>query len=126
VDIRCDKGAYVGILKILDFDLLQPFVVNTKTDFKNFCNKLKGFNEISKTFFFENFCFFNNNNNENKNLKVEIETLKNQLLLKIKKLLNLFVLQDVDDNEILLSGFFLNFFFLLVQIKLMFYTFIFL
>jgi hypothetical protein len=99
VDIRCDKGAYAGLLPVHEWDVMQPLVM-TAQEFDKARSRLSGnFTEMTKTYTFASVGVTDNSSsNGNGN------TCEEELLQIIKRALNVFVVQGAGVGELLFSG----------------------
>lgn len=93
VDIRCDQGAYVGLLVINDWDLLLPFTT-TSSEFEVQRKRLGGFNEIVKAYPTSAFQFSNEDIADN-----ELE-----LISRVKKVVNVYLVQGAGVGELMFAG----------------------
>ena len=97
VDIRSDRGAYVGLLTIFDWDIITPCSISSH-EFESARKKLVGFNEVSKSFALDALhipahCKISDS------ADVEIE-----LISRVKRLFNMHLVQGAGVGELMFAG----------------------
>jgi hypothetical protein len=94
IDIRCDKGVFVGVLSLYNWDSIQPRVMHSG-DFETLRGRLGGFSEVCKTAKFE---------------ELGLHLLKEQgdkeleLLRRVNCTLNMYLVQGVGLGELMFAG----------------------
>lgn len=91
IDIRSDKGAYVGMLAPDAWDLLSP-VLMTCAEFDQYRRRFTGLCEASKTFPASTVAMVGGMNAEE------------ELIIRVKKMLNVYVVQGAGGGELLFAG----------------------
>ena len=98
-DIRCDKGAYVGLLLINDWDLLQPLCMSSE-DFESLRARLGGFGELSKTQNITTLGLQQQKLQQNSyNYGIE-----NEIVRKVQDILNIYLVQGAGVSELMFAG----------------------
>ena len=94
LDIRTDKGAYTGQLAPESWDLLSPFPMNT-ADFENLRKRFGGLGEASKTVLLASLGM---------SATADSSAIEQELMLRIRRLFNVYTVQGVGCGEMLFSG----------------------
>lgn len=93
-DIRCDQGAYVGLLIINDWDLLLPYQT-TSAEFEVLRKRLSGgFNEVIRAYPLETLNLF-----QGTNADTELD-----LISRVKRIVNVYLVQGAGVGELMFAG----------------------
>eukprot|EP01034_Spumella_vulgaris_P021954 gene21954-28034_t len=92
-DIRCDQGAYVGLLVINDWDLLLPYQT-TSADFEVLRKRLSGFNEVTRMYPVDSL-----NLPQGDNADTELE-----LISRVRRIANMYLVQGAGVGELMFAG----------------------
>eukprot|EP00981_Chlorochromonas_danica_P008375 scaffold2163_cov158-Ochromonas_danica.AAC.10 len=94
VDVRSDRGSFVGLLTVEDYDLLVPFVLSSE-DFEMQRSRMKGFSEISKFYAWSAVTM---------NPTSAMEDLERELIQRVCRSLQMHVVQGVGLGELMFAA----------------------
>jgi hypothetical protein len=101
IDIRSDQGTYTGTFTPETYDISYPLINMTSSDFEGLRKRLSGFSETSKSFPLS--CLGLSSVANISNIS-NISNIEVELIIRIKKIINAFVVQGAGVGEMMFAS----------------------